>query len=173
MTAQSAQSAQSAQPARPADFDVLLAEVTAAAGRFGRREHVRLTWPAVRRFGAAEAVALVGDGIRRTATAAGAPQKYHETVTRAWVELVGHYAAEDGGADFAAFVDRCPDLLDKGLPARFYRPETPAGDRAKADWVEPDLAPFSRRRADRPTGVRGGDSGGRSVRIRLWGPAWP
>ncbi|MCX4683165.1 hypothetical protein OG401_02370 [Kitasatospora purpeofusca] len=33
-------------------------------------------------------------------------------------------------------------LLDKRLLTRFYRPATLADPRAKAGWVEPDLAPF-------------------------------
>ena len=49
------------------DFDALIAEATAAAGRFGHREHVHLTWLAVRRGGVPAAVGLVSDGIQRTA----------------------------------------------------------------------------------------------------------
>ncbi|MEV7525116.1 hypothetical protein [Streptomyces sp. NPDC091371] len=125
-----------------AAFDALLAEVTAAAGRFGHREHVHLTWLAVRRFGMPDALRLIDEGIRSTAAKAGAPEKYHVTLTRAWAELVAHHAAGSGEGDFTAFTDRHPELLDKHLPARFYRPGTLAAPRARTDWVEPDLAPF-------------------------------
>ncbi len=80
-----------------------MAEVMAAAGRFGHREHVHLTWLAVRRCGVPAAVGLVSEGIQRTARYAGAPQKYHATVSRAWVELVGYHALETGEDDFTAF----------------------------------------------------------------------
>ncbi|MFF3858668.1 hypothetical protein [Streptomyces sp. NPDC002209] len=123
-------------------FEALMAEVMAGAERFGHREHVHLTWLAVRRCGVPAAVGLVGEGIQRTARYAGAPQKYHVTVSRAWVELVGHHEAEDGEDDFAAFAGRHPALLDKRLLTRFYRPATLAGAEAKNGWVEPDLAPF-------------------------------
>jgi hypothetical protein len=129
------------QQAAP-EFGELMAAATAATGRFGHREHVHLTWLAVRRVGVPAAVGLVGDGIRRTATRAGAPEKYHATMTRAWVELVGHHAAEHGEEDFAAFAERNPALFDKGLLSRFYRPATLASAPARAGWVEPDLAPF-------------------------------
>ena len=66
-----------------AGFDALLAEVMADAERFGHRQHVHLTWLAVRHYGVPAAVGLVSDGIRRTARYAGAPQKYHVTVSRA------------------------------------------------------------------------------------------
>ncbi|MGW2087906.1 hypothetical protein [Streptomyces sp. NPDC001880] len=123
-------------------FEALMAEVMASAERFGHREHVHLTWLAVQRCGVPEAVGLVSDGIQRTARYAGAPQKYHATVSRAWVELVGHHAAELGEGDFTAFTDRYPSLLDKRLLTRYYRPATLAGPQAKSGWVEPDLAPF-------------------------------
>ncbi|MCZ0978806.1 hypothetical protein O1L60_04810 [Streptomyces diastatochromogenes] len=48
--------------------------------------------------------------------------------------------AESGQPDFAAFAAHHPDLLDKDLLARFYRPATLASDEARAAWVEPDLA---------------------------------
>ena len=130
-------------------FDALMAEVMAGATRFGHREHVHLTWLAVRRSGVAAAVDVVSDGIQRTARYAGAPQKYHATVSRAWVELVGHHALASGEADFAAFADGHPALLDKRLLTRFYRPATLAAPQARNGWVEPDLAPFPWRKAPR------------------------
>ncbi|GAA0935447.1 hypothetical protein [Virgisporangium aurantiacum] len=123
-------------------FDDLLAEVMSTADRFGHRQHIHLTWLAVRRYGTGAAVTLVSDGIRRTARYAGAPQKYHATVSRAWVELVGYHAAEHTGDDFDAFVDGNPALLDKRLLTRFYRSSTLAAPEAKAGWVEPDLRPI-------------------------------
>ncbi|MFG2905796.1 hypothetical protein ACGF13_12125 [Kitasatospora sp. NPDC048286] len=129
-----------ASPATPDAFDELLREVMADAERFGHRQHVRLTWLAVRRHGATAALDLIGEGIRRTATKAGAPQKFHVTMTRAWVELVAHHA--DDAPDFDAFAASHPDLLDKDLLARHYLPGTLADERARTSWVEPDLAPL-------------------------------
>lgn len=128
-------------------FAALLAEAMTGAERFGHRQHVRLTWLAVRRYGTEAAVEVVSDGIRRTARYAGAPQKYHATVSQAWVELVGHHAGHTGAADFDSFADQHPALLDKKLLARFYRSSTLASEQARTGWVEPDLAPFPWRRA--------------------------
>ncbi|MCU7826414.1 hypothetical protein [Kitasatospora sp. DSM 101779] len=125
-------------------FTQLMEEVMATADRFGHRQHVHLTWLAVRRHGTAAAVDLIGDGIRRTARYAGVPQKYNATVSRAWVELVGHHAGGSDTADFDAFADEHPALLDKKLLTRFYRPSTLASAPARTGWVEPDLAPFPR-----------------------------
>ena len=125
-------------------FDGLMREVVAGAAGFGHRQHVQLTWLAVRRYGTAIAITLVSDGIQRTARYAGAPQKYHATVSRAWVELVGHHATEEepGPDDFDGFLGQNPALLDKRLLTRFYRSSTLAGEQARTGWVEPDLAPF-------------------------------
>jgi hypothetical protein len=70
------------------------------------------------------------------------PQKYNATVSRAWVELVGHHVAEADAADFDAFAERHPALLDKKLLTRFYRASTLASAPARSGWVEPDLAPL-------------------------------
>lgn len=143
-------SADAPHAANAPGFQALLAEVMATTERFGHREHVHLTWLAVRRVGVRAAIGLVSDGIQRTARYAGAPQKYHATVSRAWVELVGHHAAEHGEDDFNAFADHHPALLDKRLlTARFYHPSTLASSQAKTDWIEPDLAPFPWQEAGR------------------------
>lgn len=123
-------------------FDELMAEVMTSAGTFGHRQHVHLTWLGVRRAGMPAAITLVSEGIQRTARYAGAPQKYHVTVSRAWVELVAHHAADDPTPDFTAFARRNPELLDKRLLTHFYRSTTLADIRARTGWVEPDLAPF-------------------------------
>ncbi|MFJ8589276.1 hypothetical protein ACIRD2_32090 [Streptomyces sp. NPDC093595] len=137
-------------------FDELMAEVTAATAHFDHRAHLHLTWLAVRRVGMPAAVGLVGEGIRRTARSAGAPQKYHATLSRAWVELVAYHAADRPTTeDFAAFVERHPLLLDKHLLTRFYHSTTLAGARARTDWVAPDRAPFPWHSGGRP--IEGGD----------------
>ena len=123
-------------------FDVLMAEVMADTDRFGHRQHIHLTWLAVRRYHTGAAIALVSDGIRRTARYAGAPQKYHATVSRAWVELVGYHVAESNDDNFDTFADRYPALLDKRLLTHYYRSSTLATVEARSGWVEPDLMPL-------------------------------
>lgn len=123
-------------------FDELMGEVTATSERFGHREHIHVTWLAVRRHGTRVAVDLVSEGLRKTARYAGVPQKYNATVSRAWVELVGHHALAEDIDDFHEFAAGNPALFDKRLLTRFYTPRTLAGAAARAGWVEPDLEPF-------------------------------
>jgi hypothetical protein len=123
-------------------FTDLVAEVMAGAERFGHREHVHLTWLAIRHHGVPAAVGLVSEGIQRTARYQGVPQKYNATVSRAWVELVGHHAAERGEPDFGNFAAHHAALFDKRLLTRFYRAATLASQQARTSWVEPDLSLF-------------------------------
>jgi hypothetical protein len=125
-----------------ASFQQLMTEATANTGRFGHREHIHLTWLAVRRYGMPAAISLVSNGIQQTARYAGAPQKYNATVSRAWVELVAHHTHHDGDADFDIFTARNSALLDKRLLTRFYHPATLATAQARARWTPPDRAPF-------------------------------
>lgn len=112
------------------------------AGRvFRHRQHVHLAFIAVRRYGSARAADKVSDWIRHLT--AHAPQKYHATVTRAWTEIVArHVAADPSVTDFDAFAERYPALLDKRLLTRHYTTAALASPRARAGWVEPDLAAF-------------------------------
>lgn len=123
-------------------FDELMTDVMSHARHFGHREHIHLTWLAVRQTSRSAAVALVSEGIQRTARYQRAPQKYHATISRAWVELVGHHADQDAGSDFEQFANDNPALLDKRLLMRFYRSATLASGAAKTGWVEPDRRPF-------------------------------
>ena len=67
-------------------------------------------------------------GIRGIAERAERPQAYHETVTRAWFELISS-AAQVG-----------PELYDRGLLSRYYSEQALASGRRT--WVEPDLHPL-------------------------------
>ena len=74
------------------------------------------------------ATARMAATLRGKAAAAGAPEKYHHSVTVFWMRLVDW-------------------ILDKDLPARFYSEGVLRSDAARLGWVEPDIAPL-------PTGGR-------------------
>jgi hypothetical protein len=130
-------------PAIPAELTAILAEIVPPGGAFRHREHIHLAYLAVQRYGPAEAVGAVAGWIRGIAAYQRAPQKFHATVTRAWVEIIAHHmAAAPPATDFAAFAARHPALLDKRLLTRHYSSRALASPAAKAGWVEPDLAGF-------------------------------
>ena len=137
-------------PAQPTPAALLsdiefLARFEAAAfgaAEYGHRDHVRTVWLYLRRCGREQAEAAVRDGIRRLSAAHGAPGRYHETLTRAWIALVADAAADLPGADFEEVLLVRPELLDKGAPLRFYSPERLWSEAARTAWIEPDLRPL-------------------------------
>jgi hypothetical protein len=129
--------------AQDPELAAILPGITGPGGQFRHRQHINLAFYAVRRYDMPDAIGAICGWIRQIAAYERAPQKYHHTVSRAWVELVAHHVAADPGcADFDVFADRNPALLDKRLLARHYRSSTLAAGPARHDWVEPDLLPF-------------------------------
>lgn len=107
---------------------------------FHHRDHLRLAWCLVRQTGVAAAADAITSAIRRFATHHGHPEKYHETLTRFWVRLVGHLiAAHPEISTFDGFLAAFPHLLDKDLPYQHWSRETMWSPAARARWVEPDL----------------------------------
>ena len=87
-----------------------------------------------------EATAKMTTGIRRLAETYG-KMGYHETITLFWLRIVANYVAEYRPKTYLtaianALIDNCNN---KDLIGQFYSAELLATDKAKAEWVEPDL----------------------------------
>jgi hypothetical protein len=136
-----------------AELAAIMPGITGPSGEFRHRQHINLAFLAVRRYGMPEATTRICDWIQRIAAYERAPQKYHHTVSRAWVEIIAHHVKADPDcADFNTFAAGNPALLDKRLLGRHYRSSTLAAGQARRGWVEPDLLPF-------PWSVRGSRAG--------------
>src|SRR5262245_26049431 len=128
------------------DDDALLAAFESAAlppASFHHRDHVRVAWICCTRYPPEVALARFCDALRRFAAAHGAAEKYHATLTWAFVLLVGERIARGGAcSSFDEFARRNADLLDwqkgRSVLDRFYRPETLASAVARARFVMPD-----------------------------------
>jgi hypothetical protein len=108
---------------------------------FPHADHVRLTVIYLTRHGREATLRRMATGIRSFATAKGAPEKFHATVTRAWVELVDSARrAHPAAVDAAALVAACPLLLDRHALLRFYSRERLDSPEARAGWLTPDRA---------------------------------
>jgi len=105
---------------------------------FHHRDHLRVTFLYLRQFGETETRRRLGPAILRYAAARNGAEKYHETITIAWVCLVA--AASAGAADFEAVLAAHPRLLDKNLLDRYYSPGVLQSTAARRHWVEPDRA---------------------------------
>jgi hypothetical protein len=71
------------------------------------------------------------------------PQRgYFETMTRAWLHLVGAARRRTGAASSLELLEKCPELLDRALPLRHYSKRVLMSARARAIFVEADLEPL-------------------------------
>jgi hypothetical protein len=110
--------------------------------QFGHLAHVRVAWVYLREAASvAEATDRMRSEIRRFASAAGVPQKYHETITVFWVRLLDDVRKQGGAGELADVLREYPALADKDLPLRHYSRERLFSDEARAGWVPPDRRP--------------------------------
>jgi hypothetical protein len=108
---------------------------------FTHRDHVRLAFAYARR-GGVEAAVQGARRIRGFAEAAGAPRKYHETMTVGWARVVAHLAVQWPALGFGEFVAAHPQLDRRDLLLSHYSRDLLFSDAARARFVEPDLLPL-------------------------------
>ena len=106
---------------------------------FHHRDHLRLAWIQIRRLGLAQATDTVATAIREFARRHGHGDRYHETMTRFWVRVVGMGIDRHPTFAFDQLLAAEPHLLDKNLPYRHWSRERMASGEARQMWVEPDL----------------------------------
>jgi hypothetical protein len=113
------------------------------------RAHLRVGAWHVHHFGAEPALAMLRSGIRRLnehhGTANTPTGGYHETITAAYVHLIADFLATfetDGELEqrVAAMVDG--PLGERALLFGFWSRDRLMSERARAEWVPPDLAPL-------------------------------
>jgi hypothetical protein len=111
---------------------------------FDHRAHVRVAWVYLREAGSLDAaIPRMRDAIVRFAAAAGAAQKYHETITVVWMRLVDGVRQRVGAPLETTDVLRdFPALADKDLPLQYYSRDRLFSDEARRAWVAPDLRPL-------------------------------
>ena len=85
---------------------------------------------------------VVTRGIREFATRHGSADRYHDTMTRFWLRVVGIGLSRHPDLRFDELMEAEPHLLDKGLPFQHWSRPAMGSDLAKRQWVEPDLHPI-------------------------------
>jgi hypothetical protein len=106
---------------------------------FHHRDHIRLAWTYLKLHDPIEATPRMAAAIRNFAAHLGKSDKYHETVTVAWMHLV---AQASHCASFADVASQYPRFFDKSYLSEFYSPETLQSDAARNSFVEPDKRPL-------------------------------
>jgi hypothetical protein len=111
---------------------------------FSHASHLHVAWVYLAESTSVEQVAnKMRSTLRRFAAAAGKPEKYHETITLFWVQILSHAYAISRGGPLEHVVQANPQLLEKNFPLRYYSAERLFSDEARTSWAQPDLKPLS------------------------------
>jgi hypothetical protein len=116
----------------------LRAEIPAAD--LPHREHVRMAYEMLRRHAFAETLLRYSNALEAITRKAGKPQAFNLTITIAFLALIAQRMEDAPAGGFEAFADANPDLFDKGVLTRWYRPEQLASPLARRMFLLPDPA---------------------------------
>jgi hypothetical protein len=111
-----------------------------AAADLPHREHVRLAFQMLQHHDFPETVLHFSHALRAMAQEAGRPERFNQTITIAFLALIAQRMERAAGEDFAAFAAGNPDLFDKALLTRWYRPEQLSSALARRTFLLPDPA---------------------------------
>jgi hypothetical protein len=130
------------------DFLLQLEDCILPEDRFHHADHLHAAWLYLTRFPVTEAIARFSKVLRRYAASRGKPDRYHETVTWAYLLLLNErMRRSDPSATWEQFAEAHPDLFDwkNSILLRYYRPETLHSQLASEVFLMPDSI------ADSPT----------------------
>ena len=129
------------------DADFLRAFESCALTRaeWTHQAHVRMAWLYLSREPLDIALPKIRDGIQKLNQSHGNVIGYHETITAVYTRLIlAGINAMPPQATFAEFCAAHPELLDREARVflRHYRKETIQSQRAREEYVEPEIEPL-------------------------------
>lgn len=109
---------------------------------FDHEGHVYAAWCCLEEYGELGGRERFVTALRQFVRIHGAQDKYHDTITRAFLDVIAAHAGES--EDWATFRRRNPAILDDGmgLLLKHYSHDVLFSDAARSGYVEPDLLPF-------------------------------
>ena len=115
-----------------------------APEQFGHREHVAVAYELLDRYPFDDALDHFSRGASDLARRAGAPQKFHVTVTGALMRIIADDRNRGKGQSCGDYLDSEPPVLHDAMGAlgRHYSPERLWSDAARRSWLAPDLLPL-------------------------------
>ena len=134
-------------PLTDAELLAQFEDCTLPAERWHHAEHIRIAYLCLRQHPFPDALNRMRAGLKALNTAQAVPESldrgYHETLTVAWLRLVQVILAEYDPAENAlSFFEQHPELSQRKTLRLFYSRDRIMSWQAKAEFVEPDLAPL-------------------------------
>lgn len=112
---------------------------------FTHEAHLRLAWIHIQCYGLQAAMINIEKQIKDFVKHVGAEEKYHQTITIAAIKMVSHFMAKSKETSFQDFINENPELKTnfKELINSHYSFNIFASQKAKSNYIEPDLCPFN------------------------------
>ena len=123
------------------EFIAELEAGTLPEDQFHHADHLHAAWLYLTRFPAAEALARFSNVLRRYAASLGKADRYHETITWAYLLLLNErIRRSDPIVTWEQFAASHSDLFDwkNSILLRYYRPETLRSEPARRVFLMPD-----------------------------------
>lgn len=114
---------------------------------FDHRAHLRLAYVYLAENNKSIAAKLMRDTLTGLLKHAGIDpsQKYHETLTEAWILAVRHFMNNTNSSESADdFIEKNPVMLDSKIMMTHYSAELLFSRKARQSFVEPNLDPIPR-----------------------------
>jgi hypothetical protein len=111
---------------------------------FSHEAHLRLAWINIDRYGVKQAENNVQTQLQKFVEFLGVTDKYNTTLTIAAIKAVYHFMLKSESDNFKDFIDEFPRLKYnfRELMASHYELDIFNSDKAKKEYLEPDLIPF-------------------------------
>ncbi|MCB1755350.1 MAG: hypothetical protein KDJ38_07500 [Gammaproteobacteria bacterium] len=117
--------------------------------KFDHRAHLRLAYIYLAENNPHSSTQLMREALNGLLKSAGVDpdQKYHETLTEAWILAVDHFMHKTESSTSADdFIDQHPIMLDSNIMLTHYSADVLFSENARKAFVEPNLDPIPRYR---------------------------
>lgn len=123
------------------EFVAAVESCAISCSNFRHADHVRLAWIYLRNHSLIEAIERFTESLQRFAVHCGVPEKYHETITWAYLLLIHErMRRDDAPCEWESFSAVNLDLVGwkPSILERYYTPQTLRSDFARRIFVLPD-----------------------------------
>lgn len=113
---------------------------------FSHEAHLRLAWININQYGVKQAEKNIQQQLQKFVEFIGAKDKYNVTLTLAATRVVYHFMLKSKSNSFRDFIAEFPRLKDnfKEFINTHYSFDIYNSNRAKMEFLEPDLTPFDK-----------------------------